>query len=88
MLASRLESCEIILPYWMEFAEGMPELARYLRDTLRASVAFQPLESTHNHLREDGIPARSLPLAAVAEEELEKARQGMLERIKNCGSYE
>ena len=103
-LASKIESCEVHLPYWMEFTEGMAEFRQDLRDQLKAQTVFTPLDLSCFKKElvfgldyedkpwelEDGAPVRWVGwrLAELADDELERSKRGLKQRFAATGSWE
>lgn len=102
-LTSKIDSCEVILPYWMEFAKNINELRQNLREELKAQTLFTPLnlscckkeliygvehEDSPWEL-EDGAPVRFVgwSLAELADAELESSKRGLRERFAATGSW-
>ena len=91
-LRGHTAAVEVHLPYWTEFAEGMPKLSQRLIEEMRGSVVFTPAEAgpyfVGDMQNNYGLPIRSRKLAPVAEADYHRAQAGMLERLVACGRYE
>ena len=99
VLEDKLERCTISLPYWPEFAEGMPELRKYLQEAMNGTLIFEPMDVGLRYcfdvmgrtaplsIGSEGFPERPQVLAILTEEEKQRVRQGMVEKLASTGHW-